>query len=69
MKFRFAIPVLALCAGLMVNVAFAKKEYTAKEKKACSFCHKGAAPKDGKDLNKVGEYYKTNKKLPPAEKK
>jgi cytochrome c551/c552 len=59
---RFAIPALALCATLLLNssVAFAKKEYTVKEKKACTFCHIAA---NSKELNDAGKYYKEKKTL------
>jgi hypothetical protein len=62
MKLKFAVPAFAILAGLLLNtsISFAKKEYTAKEKKGCIFCHKVAAPKDGKDLNAAGEYYKSH---------
>ncbi len=65
MRLKFIVPAVALFAGLLLNtsVSFAKKEYTVKEKKACSFCHKTAAPKDGKDLKPAGEYYGKNKTL------
>jgi hypothetical protein len=59
-KFRFALPAVILCAGLTVSsVSFAKPEYTKKENGAkCAVCHT-----KGKELNKVGECYKTNKSL------
>lgn len=58
--FRFTAPALILCAGLTVSsVSFAKPEYTKKENGAkCAVCHS-----KGKELNKVGECYKTNKSL------
>lgn len=57
---RFVFPVAVLCAGLTVSsVSFAKPEYTKKENGAkCAVCHSKA-----KELNKVGECYKTNKSL------
>jgi hypothetical protein len=65
MRLKFVASALALFVGMLLttSLSFAKKEYTAKEKKACAFCHKTAAPKDGKDLTAAGEYYKTNKTL------
>ncbi|MCX6619738.1 MAG: hypothetical protein NTY38_01395 [Acidobacteria bacterium] len=65
MRLKFAVPALALFAGLLLNssLSFAKKEYTAKEKKACIFCHKTAAPKDGKELTPAGVYYGKNKTM------
>jgi hypothetical protein len=59
---RFAAPALVLCAGILLNssTAFAKKEYTVKEKKACAFCHVTAA---SKELNDAGKYYKEKKTL------
>jgi hypothetical protein len=65
---RVLIPVLALVVGLLFSssAVFAKKEYTAKEKKPCGHCHVSKAPKDGKDLTDAGKYYEKNKTLPPA---
>ena len=66
MRLKYILPAFAVFAGLLFNtsVGFAKKEYTAKEKKPCKTCHTNAAPKDGKDLNAVGEAYKKTKTLP-----
>lgn len=57
--FQFMIPVAVLGTAFLLNtaVSFAKKEYTAKEKKACNYCHTVAAPKDGKELTEAGKYY------------
>ncbi len=71
---KFALPFLIFAAGLIVSstVSFAKKEYTAKEKKPCKLCHTTAVPKDGKDLTEAGKYYKEKKTLEgykPSEKK
>jgi hypothetical protein len=57
--FKFIMPGLILVGGLTItaSVSFATKEYTAKEKKGCAFCHTKAG---SKELNKVGECYKTN---------
>ena len=63
MKFiRFAVPALFLTAAMLLNssAAFAKKEYTVKEKKACAFCHVTAT---SKELNDAGKYYKEKKTL------
>ncbi|HYP07816.1 MAG TPA: hypothetical protein VER03_16405 [Bryobacteraceae bacterium] len=59
---RFAVPALVVCAGILLNssAAFAKKEYTVKEKKACAFCHVTAS---SKELNDAGKYYKEKKTL------
>ena len=68
---RFVVPALVLCAGFMLNssTAFAKKEYTVKEKKPCAFCHVTAT---SKELNEAGKYYQEKKTLEgytkPAEK-
>jgi cytochrome c551/c552 len=54
---RLLVPASILGAGLLCNTTatFAKKEYTAKEKKGCVFCHTAAA---SKELNDAGKYYK-----------
>jgi cytochrome c551/c552 len=59
---RFAIPAFLLCGAMLLNssLAFAKKEYTVKEKKACTFCHVAA---NSKELNDAGKYYKEKKTL------
>lgn len=58
--FQYIIPVGILSAGILfsVGVGYGKKEYTVKEKKACNYCHKEAAPKDGNSLTEAGTYYK-----------
>jgi hypothetical protein len=55
--FKFIMPALILAGGLTItaSVSFATKEYTAKEKKGCAFCHTKAG---AKELNAVGECYK-----------
>lgn len=65
MRLKYAVPAVALFAGLLVNtsISFAKKEYTVKEKKPCIFCHTVANPKDGKSLKPAGEYYEKHKTL------
>jgi hypothetical protein len=55
-RFKFIAPALILAGGLAVfsTASYGKAEYTKKEKKACSYCHT-----TGKELNKVGECYKS----------
>jgi hypothetical protein len=59
---RFSVPALVLCTAFLLNssVAFAKKEYTVKEKKPCTVCHITAT---SKELNDAGKYYKEKKTL------
>ena len=59
---KLALPVLVLCAGLLVNTSrsFGKPEYTKKEKKGCTVCHVKA---NSKDLNDVGKCYEKKKSL------
>jgi hypothetical protein len=69
--FRLLISTLILTGALMLSsgLAHAKKEYTAKEKKGCAYCHVTAT---SKELNDAGKYYEKNKTLEgfkPAEKK
>ncbi|HBY63376.1 MAG TPA: hypothetical protein DEH78_26430 [Solibacterales bacterium] len=63
---RILVPGLILAVGGLVifsTPTFGKADYTKKEKKACSFCHTNAKPKDGKDLNDAGKHYEKNKSL------
>ena len=50
------LPLSILIGGMMVTVTpgSAKKEYTAKEKKACVYCHVKTGEKE---LNEAGKYY------------
>jgi len=62
---------LALLPALVVFMMFsvpaaADPEMAEKTTKECTFCH---VSEDAPDLNKTGEYYKKNKKLPPEPKK
>jgi len=59
-RFHYLLGVLALVVGLTVatSVSYAKPEYTKTEKAKCTVCHT-----KGKELNKVGECYKTSKVL------
>ncbi len=65
MKGKYIAPFAILFAGLVMtsSLSFAKKEYTAKEKKPCTTCHVAAA---SKELNEVGKYYKEKKTLEGA---
>ncbi len=63
---KLVLPAVIVAGGLILpsTVSFAKKEYTAKEKKACVYCHTKAG---SKDLNKVGECYAKNHTLQGCE--
>jgi hypothetical protein len=65
MKVRFVAPFMVLFAGFVMtsSLSFAKKEYTAKEKKPCVTCHTAAS---SKELNETGKYYKDKKTLEGA---
>jgi len=67
-RLKFIVPATVLIGGLTIpaTVSFAKKEYTAKEKKACTYCHTKAS---SKELNKVGECYAKDHKLAGCETK
>jgi hypothetical protein len=58
-QLKFILPAVILLGGMIVSTttSFGKVEYTKKEKKACAVCHVKAS---SKELNKVGECYKTN---------
>jgi hypothetical protein len=59
---QLAVPAALIGFGLLFNTtaSFGKKEYTAKEKKGCVFCHTSAT---SKELNDAGKYYKEKKTL------
>ncbi len=65
---KYLLPALVLMGGLTVTstVSYGKKEYTAKEKKGCTYCHTKTG---SKDLNKVGECYGKTKTLQGCEAK
>lgn len=59
---RVLIPLLVLGLGVLAlsGGAYAKPEFTKREKKACVYCH--VAPKTG-ELNDAGKYYQTKRTL------
>lgn len=59
---KMLVPVAVLAAGVLFNTTagLAKKEYTAKEKKGCVYCHTSAS---SKELNDAGKYYKEHNSL------
>ena len=65
MKVRIVASGAILFVGLALtsSLSFAKKEFTAKEKKPCTTCHTAAS---SKELNDVGKYYKEKKTLEGA---
>jgi hypothetical protein len=77
MKIHTILGITALAGGMFLNLSysFAKTEYTKKEKKPCTFCHKSKSAKDAssEDLNDAGKYYEKHKTLegfePPEKKK
>ncbi|MFZ5926338.1 MAG: hypothetical protein ACOYX1_02715 [Acidobacteriota bacterium] len=55
---RLIIPIAA-AAALLTGSAFAKVEFSKKEKKPCTTCHeKGKPTKENPLLNAVGKFYK-----------
>jgi hypothetical protein len=65
---KITLPALVLLGGFLVcSVStYGKPEYTKQEKKACSFCHTVAAPKDAdsaKGLTDAGKYFQEHKSL------
>lgn len=64
---RLLIPAATLFAAFLAasGVSYATKEFSKKEKKACTYCH----PKGNtKQLNEVGKYYKEKGTLEGAPK-
>lgn len=63
-KLKLVLPALVLVGGLVVpaTVSFAKLEYSKTTGAKCAVCHT-----TGKNLNKVGECYKTKKDLPACQ--
>jgi hypothetical protein len=59
-KLKLVLPVLVFVGGLVIptTLSFAKPEYTKATGAKCAVCHS-----KGKELNKVGECYKTKKDL------
>jgi hypothetical protein len=66
-RIKIALPVMILLGGFLVcgTATYGQPEYTQKEKKACSFCHTSATPKEAKadNLNDAGKYYQDHKTL------
>ena len=66
-KPRTAFGLLVLASGLLMNysLTWGKTEYTKKEKKPCTFCHKAKTAKEAsaKDLTEAGKYYEQKKSL------
>jgi len=65
-KFHYLLTAVALATGSAVftSVSYAKPELTKTEKVKCVVCHT-----KGKELNKVGECYKTRKSLKECQEK
>ena len=65
-KWNYVLTALVLAAGFTVftSVGYSKPEYTKTEKAKCVVCHT-----KGKELNKVGECYKTTKSLKECQEK
>jgi hypothetical protein len=59
-KLKLVLPALVLVGGLVVpaTVSFGKPEYSKTTGAKCTVCHS-----KGKELNAVGECYKTKKDL------
>jgi hypothetical protein len=59
-KLKVVLPVLVFVGGLIIpaTLSFAKPEYTKTTGAKCTVCHS-----KGKELNAVGECYKTKKDL------
>jgi hypothetical protein len=65
---KLALPAAILTGGFLVcSIAtYGKPEYTKETKKACSFCHTVAVPKDAdsaKSLTDAGKYFQEHKSL------
>ena len=65
---KLILPAAILLGGFAVcsTAIYGKAEYTKQEKKACSFCHTVAVPKDAdsaKGLTDAGKYFQAHKSL------
>jgi pyrrolidone-carboxylate peptidase len=65
---KLTIPAVVLLAGFFVctTVTYGTAAYAKQEKKACSFCHTVAVPKDAdsaKSLTDAGKYFQEHKSL------
>jgi hypothetical protein len=76
MRLRTILGSVALAGGLLLNLNYslASTEFTKKEKKPCTYCHKAKSAKDATadDLNEAGKYYEKHKTLEgyvPSDKK
>jgi len=65
-KFHYLLSAVAVATGFAVftSVSYAKPELSKKENAKCVVCHT-----KGKELNKVGECYKTTKSLKECQEK
>ena len=55
MKILRALFVVIFAGGFLLSMAYAKPEYSKKEKKGCTFCH---VKMGSKELTDAGKYYK-----------
>jgi hypothetical protein len=65
---KVAVPAAVLLGGFLfcTTATYGTVAYAKQEKKACSFCHTVAVPKDAasaKDLTDAGKYFKEHKSL------
>jgi hypothetical protein len=63
-KFKFILPAVIAVAGMLVSSvpSSGKAAFTAKTKKACTFCHVDAKAKP-KELTPAGKYYQEKNTL------
>ena len=63
---KVVVPAVIMLGAFLVcsTASYGKAEYTKATKKACSYCHTVAAPKnaqDAKSLTDAGKYYSEHK--------
>ena len=67
-QWKLIVPAALVLGGFLVcsTASYGKQEYTKQTKKACSFCHTVAVPKNAdqaKGLTDAGKYFAEHKSL------
>ena len=67
-QWKLIVPAALVLGGFLIcsTATYGKQEYTKQTKKACSYCHTVAVPKNadqGKGLTDAGKYFQEHKTL------